>query len=182
MHVPIASSNLSAALRLQHMISSIVWLSTPALIQKTDKSTQCDIGTSLEDIDGIDEEADKMPIFKQQLIEKLEVLKGYTDSSNLDVMMECEPMVTASELMAHAIVDGKNKEHIHDFQDTVVLLVGICCKEHTYTNRKQFLKGIRRVLDSLKLTEHDHNTWKSRLMNSHYQVFKRVVLLRDREP
>ena len=161
------------------MISSIVWLSSPAdLIQKANKSTQCDIGTSLEDIDGIDEEADKMLILKQQLIEKLEVLKGYTENSDLD-LMQCEPMLTSRELMGKIIHD-KGKEHIHDFQDTIVLLVGLC-EEHTYTNRKLFLKGIRQVLDFQKLTEQDKTTWVSRLRNSHYQVFTRPFI-RDRGP
>ena len=96
------------------MTSSIVWLSTPA-VQKVDKSTQCDIAKGLGGIDGIDEEADKMPILKHQLATKLKIVMG--ENSNLKFMMDCEPMVTASELMAHAIIDAKGKEHIHDFQD-----------------------------------------------------------------
>ena len=88
------------------MTSSIVWLSTPTdLVHKSDKATQCDIAKGLGAIDGIDEEADKMPILRHQLATKLKIVMG--ENSNLKFVMDCEPMVTASELMAHAIIDAK---------------------------------------------------------------------------
>ena len=53
-------------------------------------------------------EADKMPMLKEQFIEKLKIGKDYFENSDVD-SAQCEPMVTACSLMG-AIVDAKSKE------------------------------------------------------------------------